>query len=417
MRESASVLTRLSYPLLPIVLVLATRLAAFCAEPVAKRDQPKLANTAPTSSAKPRAVESLMPARSGPWGELEISRMYLEAPDALIAAVQRPNSTPLWNFPGGTEKSVRELLERAGLSAEVRERILDPERRREQDGVLTIYPPIADLKALPQSARDVIYPELGKSPLNEFHQNPIYITAGKIEAWLHDTQLTSKTRDLFRQMTWHSGSALAFSDIRTLLNEAASDAEVEGVFRIATRVRTFLVRLKVGPRTDFKALIDYWTNHGQSNDILPVLESLREARQATEIDVSHLLPPIPRRRLYTYPSADLAVRGRMPDCHWTSLNFFALTPQDQYLDLRLAASRVMEGYAPIDAPSHLGDVLLFLDRNGNAIHSCAFIADDIVFTKNGENSLTPWVFMRIADLSQIYLREPGSKMQVFRKKS
>ncbi len=342
--------------------------------------------------------------------------MFLEAPENLISSVQRPNSIPMWNFPGGTIESVRDLLTRAGVSPEVQGHILDAKRMATQDGVLTIYPPISELKALPQSSRNVIYPELAKSSLNEFHENPIYIAAGKVEAWLHDTELSVKTRETIRQMAWRSGTALAFSDIRTLMAEASSDKEVKEIFTVATRVRTFLVRLKVGPKTDFKTLIDYWTNHGRSTDVLPMLESLREANAPNEIDVSHLLPPIPRRRLYTYPTPDLAVRGRMPDCHWTSLNFFALTPQDHYLDLRLAASRVLEGYAPVQEPHEFGDVLVFLNPEGGAIHSCVHVADDLVYTKNGENALAPWVFMRVGDVSDIYLRGPGYKLQYFRKK-
>ena len=377
---------------------------------------PILAKSSTNAPVAPRAIESLTPVRSGPWGELEISRIFIEAPDVLIASVQRPNSIPMWNFPGGTAESVRALMTRAGVAADVQERILDPKRTITRAGVLTAYPPVPDLEALPQSARNIIYPELAKSGLNEFHENPIYITAGKIEAWLHDTELSPKIRDLIRTMAWKSGSALAFSDIRTLMSEAGSDKEVQEIFKVATRVRTFMVRLKVGPNTDFKTLIDYWTNHGRSSDVLPILESLRECDAPAEMDISHLLPPIPRRRLYTYPTPDLAVRGRMPDCHWTSLNFFALTPQDQYLDLRLAANRVMEGYAQISLPGELGDVLVFLNPEGGAIHSCVYLADDLVYTKNGENGLSPWVIMRVGDLTDIYLRGPGYRAQYYRRK-
>ena len=61
---------------------------------------------------------------------------------------------------------------------------------------------------------------------------------------------------------------------------------------------------------------------------------------------------------------DLAVRGRMPDCHWTPLNFFELSVKDYFLDLRLAANRVLQGYEKINPPYGLGDILLFLNDKG-----------------------------------------------------
>ena len=216
-------------------------------------------------------------------------------------------------------------------------------------------------------------------------------------------------------MTWHTGSALAFSDLRTLISQAESDAEVRHIFKTTTRRRTLLVRLKVGPGSDLKSLTSYWSAGGRSLDIIPMLEAAAGRGCKTEIDITHLLPAIPRRRLYTYPTLDLASRGRMPDCHWTSLNFFELTPKEYFLDLRLAAHRLMEGYEKVSPPYRLGDVLVFLNPEGNAVHSCVYVADNIVFTKNGENSLSPWLLKRQSDIEEIYQRGPDWPVQAFRK--
>ena len=76
----------------------------------------------------------------------------------------------------------------------------------------------------------------------------------------------------------------------------------------------------------------------------------------------------------------------------------------------------MEGYAQISLPGELGDVLVFLNPEGGAIHSCVYLADDLVYTKNGENGLSPWVIMRVGDLTDIYLRGPGYRAQYYRRK-
>ena len=367
----------------------------------------------PASAPPPH--EQVEAGHPGPWGDLEISPMYIEAPDYLLDTVQRPNSKPVWNFPGGTESSLRSLFTKAGLANAAQYRILDPQRMLKQGALLTVFPPIDDLQAIPQEVRSSIYAELAKSELNEFHANPIYIVGGNVDEWLRETGLRPKLQDLIRRMTWHTGSALAFSDLRTLLSQAESDGEVRHIFKTTTRRRTLLVRLKIGPGTDMKSLISYWSAGGRSLDIVPMLEAMAGRGCETEIDITHLLPAIPRRRLYTYPTLDLATRGRMPDCHWTSLNFFELTPKEYFLDLRLAANHLMQGYEKIGSPYRLGDVLVFMNPDGNAIHSCVYIADNIVFTKNGENALSPWLLKRQSDIEEIYKRGPEWPMQAFRK--
>ena len=119
--------------------------------------------------------------RAGPWGQLEISSMYLEAPDSSLDSVPRPNAVPIWNFPDGSDAGVRQLLTKAGLATAVQNRILDPKRILKQGTVLAVFPPIEDLEIITPEARSIIYTELAKSELNEFHANPIYIVGGRID--------------------------------------------------------------------------------------------------------------------------------------------------------------------------------------------------------------------------------------------
>ncbi len=50
-------------------------------------------------------------ARPGPWGDLEVRTVYLEAPDALLAAVAKPNAITRWVFEQMSESGVRDLLQ------------------------------------------------------------------------------------------------------------------------------------------------------------------------------------------------------------------------------------------------------------------------------------------------------------------
>src|SRR5450432_822262 len=334
------------------------------------------ANHATAAEPKPapdKTKEPIWHSHFGPWGNIEIHCTYLEAPDSLIAELPKPNSIPNWNFPGATVASLKQLFDKAALSSEVQARILDPKRMLTKNGVLSVFPPLSDLEAMTHEQRDVIYTELEKSQLNEFQRDPVIIIGGDLDDWLRESHLTNEQQQVIRKMTWHRGHALAFSDIRALLNHAQSDTEVFHICKTMTRTRTLIADLKIPESSDVKPLIKYWTGEGRSPDIEPILESTAERESISTIDITHLLPPMMRRRLFTYPTAERITRGRMPDCHWTSLNFFNSSPDDYYLDTRLASSHIIEHYAPVAAPYQFGDVLIIQDNTGQAIHSCVFI--------------------------------------------
>ena len=128
------------------------------------------------------------------------------------------------------------------------------------------------------------------------------------------------------------------------------------------------------------------------------------------------LPPMARTYLYTFPTLESGAEGRLPDCQWTSLNFFHSTPHDYFLDARLTAARLNEAYETVEGPYRYGDVLEFIDGRGDAQHACVFLADNIVFTKNGEGMIKPWVLMWLADVKKLYQRQ-DCKVVAYRMKT
>jgi hypothetical protein len=360
--------------------------------------------------------EPVWTTKSEKFGEIRVRTVYLQAPDHLLALIQKPTSRPRWAFAGGTEASVRELLTRAALGPEMLARMMDPARRVQQDGALVLFPEIEDLIALEPGMRATIYPELAKSPLNEFHRDPVFIVGESLDDWLRQSHLSERQKAAFRRMTWKRGDTLVFSDLRTLLTLAETPEEVQEVFRTMSRTRSLIVDLSLPEKADRAALLDYWSAGFPDADTLPFLKGALERDSITSIDVSRLLPPMARRRLYTYPTLDQAIGGRFPDCHWTSLNFFNNTPSGYYLDTRLASGALLANYDPVDGPRRFGDVLVYTVGD-SVIHSCVFVADDIVYTKNGENILAPWVMQRLSDVSAIYRSGPDVQVRAFRLKA
>ena len=353
--------------------------------------------------------------RPGPWGDLEVRTVYLEAPDSLLAAVAKPNSVTRWVFEQMSEDGVRELLRTHGVPAPTIARLFDPSSRSVSDNIVKLYPTVDELASLPMSVRSSLYRELAKSPANEYQRDPVYILGGDLEEWLTDSGLSLPQVTLFRRLLWKRGEALAFSDIQALLTLAHGPEETLDTFRALTRVRSLIVELKLPLRVERSVFLDYWSAGMTDTSQLTFLRSMLRRRADQTIDITHLFPNLARQRVFTFPELEWGLKGKFPDCHWTSLNFAAAVPNDDYLDTTKAAGRLVGSYQTVEAPYRFGDVLCFLDE-GEGLHTCVYVADDIVFTKNGDSVLAPWVLMQLKDVESVYRRSPSTRIQGYRLK-
>ncbi len=368
--------------------------------------------------ARAAATPGFKESQPGPWGRIEYQTIYLTAPEAILEDFPMPNPQPRWSFADSTPAVVRGLLAPTGLDDAVRDRLFaDPRARRDEEGVFTLYPTIADIEALKPAVRDAIYRELAKHPKNNFHHDPVLVPDGNVDEWLRGTGLPDQMVALVHQLAWHDGDAMLFSDFQVLLGHAASDNEARRWIKILTRTRAVTADLKVDATDDLSVLRRYWSADYHRKDSLPMLNATAEMVGGGRLDLVHLLPPLPRRLAYAYTTPELERTGQTPNCHWTSLNFFNYTRQNIYLDLKFAASEVLEDYNRVTGPATFGDVLFFLDEKGNAFHSCVFLADDLVFSKNGGNTVMPWIITRLGDIKQLYLHgKAGASVVTFRRR-
>lgn len=356
-------------------------------------------------------------AAAGPWGRLFGDYIYLEAPAALVESFALPSPQTRWTFPAASAAGLPKFFAECGL-AEVQIPGLMTSLVREGDFV-HVLPALDLLLALPPDVRRAIYAELGKFPENEFHSEPMLIFGVSIEEWYHGSKLRPELVQKIRQLSYTRGETTAFSDIPALLTFAQSDTEARAIFKACTRTRSLMVRLHLDHESNVPALVSYWSLGAglRRKDIEPIIESIIESDTLHELGLAHVLPAQARKLLYTYPAPDMAKNGLLPDCHWTSLNFYHFEPHQYLLDPRLATSKVIEDFLPVAAPYQFGDILFFLDSNtGDAFHSCVYLADRLVYTKNGRNTLCPWVMMTLDDLKKIYLYRSGGHVQGFRRK-
>lgn len=371
------------------------------------------------SADAPEPREEMIKGEPGPWGSIEFCYLYLEAPDNLVDSFPLPSPQTRWVFPQSDASRLDQMLSTAGLSASAVKTLLDPQRVVTTDGKVYLFPLNDLIKNLATSTRESLYSLLRSNGLNPYHQNPIMILSGDVSTWADDSGLSDAAIATIKSLAYDMHGVLAFSDIPLFLSEAGGDAEARLRFKKLTRVRTLMARLHIDRDSDVHSLVDYWSTgmNLRRKDIEPLFHAVRRTNGAAQLDLAHLLPSYARKLLYTYPDGSMMSQGLLPDCHWTTLNFFNYEPQQYYLDTRNATNAVLENFEKVAPPYRIGDVLMFMDANGFARHSCNYLAADIVFTKNGRNPAIPWTLMELSDLKKIYLVNSGeTQIQGYRHK-
>ena len=73
-------------------------------------------------------------------------------------------------------------------------------------------------------------------------------------------------------------------------------------------------------------------------------------------------------------------------------------------------------YYEVFGDLRFGDWILFYDENDTAFHSAVYVTDDVVFTKNGPDSIRAWHLARFSDTAAFYYHREGVRMKLYRQK-
>ena len=76
-------------------------------------------------------------------------------------------------------------------------------------------------------------------------------------------------------------------------------------------------------------------------------------------------------------------------------------------------STLQSRFRPIVTSPKLGNVLLLVNDKGVPVHAAVYIADDLVFTKNGYGIIHPWTFMKIDAMTGLYTSLAGKLRVVY----
>ena len=353
-----------------------------------------------------------------PWGELITYDIEMENPEEYLASDYDTNRVPTWNFGRRGLPEVKEILQSSGLSPAQVERLLSPSFVTVTPTNTVVRPETDMVVSLSAEVRGKLYAVLAQDPANLYVYFPACFPANSFDATMQGRELSSDVITTVKRLLYRRGDAQYFSDFEVVMQKIPSVKERLALLKALTRQSGVLARMRIRPTTDVDKLLGYWTQAPgvRSKDLRPLKESLKRLPDGGTVSLVYFLPPFARERLYTYPLPPRAGEPSM-DCHWSSLNFFNEKPDDKFGDPNHAGAHLTKNYYPVQKPSAYGDVVVLTDEKNHGIHSAVHIADDIVFTKNGNNYLQPWMLMRLDKLIAQYASKGAVRTIVYRHRS
>ena len=359
-------------------------------------------------------------ARTGKWGEMTLVPIVISPPMELVFTDWGFMRQPTWFFPGANADMVAQVLQSAGVSAADAERLRAGARPESRIGGVVLTPDPAWVRSLTPETRARIYHMLAGCELNVNQVQAFRYPGGNLESWLDPGLISPHTRQLVEPLIYRDGSYMLFSDVELVRKEIGDEEELRRLGKTLYRQPTVIARLSVNRPADVDELVEYWGRGGRRTEIRPLLESVAGGGADRFIDVIHLLPPFARKYLYRYPKLSAADidKPAVVNCLWTSLNFFQTKADDRFLDAAVALKTLKEDYFVVESDFELGDIVAFLDEKGDLFHAAVYVADDLVFSKNGISAMAPWTLMSIDDVKGYYRwRSETPRMIVHRRKN
>lgn len=356
----------------------------------------------------------------GPWGQLEYRTIRIDLPGEYVFKLPSDFPPVRWFFHGYSKERAVEFLRSAGITTAQLAALQKAGWTTEAAGV-AVAPGDELILALTPETRAKIYSLLVEFPENARQIDPVWFQTGQVEERLKDSGLSASSLKLLKGLLYPQGpSLLLFADFEPALRQIAGDRERYRFVQAVSRKKTLLARLRIDADSKLDSIADYWGVGGRKKDVAPLLAALRHEGNAG-VQIICLLPAFAREHLYTYPLAhDAGSTTAVQDCFWTAMNFFDDTPGHCPIGTH-DVETLNRDYNNILTPTQLGDTIFLATRDGVPVHAAVYIADDIVFTKNGGSLTQPWILMHMQDMLDTYaVKYPRSgplKIFYYRKKT
>ena len=357
--------------------------------------------------------------RSGAWGDLEEWDIRIEQPQEYAGFEKTTAEGPFWSFGATTPQAVHDILTASGCTEEQSASLI-AKRMEGMGAIFILKPDFETVLNLPPEVRSKLYLQLARNPANRFQETPYFIPNGDVAKFFDNRHFSDeKAKGIMKRLLYQRNGFSYFSDPESVIKGLDSDQGQDDFLMSLTSQNAILAQLLIRPDSDIDKPLNYWALSMPNvllKDLKPLFESQKRLPHGGSLSLLYALPPIARDRLYTSPLPPADGYPRMPDCHWTALNFFSLTPDPRMSDNNFAGRFITDHYYEIAKPSTAGDLVLLLNSSGGVIHSAVYLADDVVFTKNGINYAQPWILMHERDLVGTFSAISPVKVAYFRRR-
>ena len=346
-----------------------------------------------------------------PGGDFDYIPLPLLDP-SLIPPLSGSLGGPRWFFADTTKELLQTVFDSFETSAELNKQLNDSKRWRAVTNGLLVEPPPQFVLELKPTDRARLYSILALSPVNTAQCSPFRFHPDNVEHWIKSVGLSRDSGELIRRLLYPQNGSLCLSDGNLLQAMLPAD-EFQRVVQSLYGDNTFLMRLRVTKDTDVEEIINYWGKGGRAKLIRPLLLSLKRLPEGGNLSVSHLLPALARTCLYTYdePKGGPGIRY---NCSWSTMNFFRDKPDDRFVDFDYTMKAIQSDFEEVRGLPAFGDVMVLFNAQDRPIHFCVYLADGVVFTKNGYEASQPWVLMKLPDLITEYQVRAGVRTKVYR---
>lgn len=346
---------------------------------------------------------------SGEWGDLELTPVIVQPSEDFIATqtdfdelINLFNSSSRWTFRGMSLDQIRAMFHQAGLAEEVCDLLMQHTHESDDGNGFVTVPHDAILWSLTPEIKAKLYPLIGKYGDNIMYGQPLCFNSGDKNEWIYKSSLSKSLAEKLLQLVYTENGICYISDIHLILPFLETAEDWNGLLRTIYRTRACDLSLVIREGQNVDEITDYWGNLGRQAYVRTIFEQASDTPGGSGVDISAVLPEIPRERINTY-SGIAEYLNDWKDCHWTTINFFNSAPDERYYGLADFASFFGKISRPLDSsPLKFGDIIAVYDESGELMHTCIYIAGNVVLTKNGAGSLKPFIFSSLDKTVSLY---------------
>lgn len=347
----------------------------------------------------------------GPWGRIVYDYSMIEMAPALWQHVQQAPAAAEWKLHVSNPEAVRQQLLASGFTSEQVQTLMAT--LTPIAGGYSLHPSDEFILALDPKVRRDWYAVLAIDTDNPDYDYPLRFWQKTAVGWLEDSDVDPQAVALAQKLIFKDGELQLMADMALLQRTVRDPDSMRRLACLLSRETTVIAYLLVGPHDDIDALANYWGYPDRQDAVRTLLRTTQRSGFDRPIPLSMLLPRFARDRVHRYWRAG---DPAWPHCHFTSLNFFNDNPDEGCTNDTYATSVIQRDYVTVTTPPRLGDLILFKRSDEEVIHTCNYIADGIVFTKNGGSLGHPWMFARLDDMMDFYSYPRPVKLSFMRRR-